>query len=78
VPELQNLKIGMVFPHLPAATDGFTLISFDPEHFLVLAWKTPVVAPEHSLIERKQLLRIEQRAGIQAVLAGKLSMRYTG
>jgi len=31
----------MVFPALPGATDGFTLLSFDPEHFLVLAWKAP-------------------------------------
>jgi hypothetical protein len=37
-----------------------------------------IVALEHSIMERKQLLRIARRAGIQAVLAGKLSMRYTG
>jgi hypothetical protein len=29
----------MVFPALPGATDGFTLLSFDNEHFLVLAGK---------------------------------------
>jgi hypothetical protein len=44
VPELQNLKIGMVFPALPGATDGFFLVSFEPEHFLVLAWKAPDAA----------------------------------
>ena len=41
VPELQNLKLGMVFPALPGITDGFTLVSFEPERFLVLAWKAP-------------------------------------
>jgi hypothetical protein len=41
VPELQNLKTGMVFPALPGVTDGFTLVSFEPEHFLVLDCKAP-------------------------------------
>jgi hypothetical protein len=41
VPELQNLKPGMVFPALPGITDGFTLVSFEPERFLVLDWKGP-------------------------------------
>ena len=40
-PELQDLKSGMVFPALPGVTDGFTLVSFEPEHFLVLDWKAP-------------------------------------
>jgi hypothetical protein len=41
VPDLQNLKTGMLFPALPGATEGFTLVSFEPEHFLVLDWKAP-------------------------------------
>jgi len=41
MPELQNLQLGMVFPALPAITDGFTLAAFEPEHFLVLDWKDP-------------------------------------
>jgi len=41
VPELQHLESGMVFPALPGITDGFTLVSFEPEHFLVLDWKDP-------------------------------------
>jgi hypothetical protein len=36
VPELQELHVGMTFPWLPDATDGFTLLAFDPEHHLVL------------------------------------------
>jgi pimeloyl-ACP methyl ester carboxylesterase len=41
VPELQNLKPGMLFPALPGIKDGFTLVSFEPERFLVLDWKAP-------------------------------------
>jgi hypothetical protein len=29
VPALQGLEVGMVFPALPGATDGFTLAAFD-------------------------------------------------
>ena len=39
--ELQHLELGMVFPALPGATDGFTLAAFDPGRSLVLDWKTP-------------------------------------
>jgi hypothetical protein len=42
VPELQQLKTGMVFPALPGATDGFILLSFEPERFLILGWPSPV------------------------------------
>ena len=41
MPEFQRLTVGMVFPALPAATDGFTLASFEPEQFIVLGWKAP-------------------------------------
>jgi membrane protease YdiL (CAAX protease family) len=40
-PTLQALSVGMVFPALPGATDGFTLLAFEPERFLVLGWITP-------------------------------------
>lgn len=38
VPELQQLRPGMTFPAAPAATDAFTLLSFEPERSLVLGW----------------------------------------
>lgn len=38
IPELQRLLVGMIFPALPGATDGFTLLAFERERFLVLAW----------------------------------------
>jgi hypothetical protein len=41
VPALQRLDVGMVFPALPGATDGFTLAAFELERFLILDWKTP-------------------------------------
>jgi len=44
VPELQRLAVGMIFPWLPAATDGFTVLAFDPERFLILG----AIAPDSS------------------------------
>ena len=41
IPELQKLAVGMIFPALPGATDGFTVLAFEPRHFLVLGWTTP-------------------------------------
>jgi hypothetical protein len=45
VPELQSLTAGMVFPAVPGATDGFTLLAFEPERFLVLGWPSPDRSP---------------------------------
>ena len=39
VSELQHLNVGMVFPALPGKTDGFTLVAFEPRHFLILDFK---------------------------------------
>jgi proline iminopeptidase len=41
VPELQDLEVGMVFPALPGVTDGFTLLAFERDRFLVLGWLSP-------------------------------------
>jgi hypothetical protein len=41
VPELQRLSAGMIFPALPGATDGFTLLAFEPDHFLIIGWPSP-------------------------------------
>ena len=40
VPELQRIEAGMIFPAVPGATDGFTLLGFEPARFLVLGWLT--------------------------------------
>src|SRR3989304_8350863 len=41
VPELQRIAIGTLFPALPGATDGFVVVRFEPERFLVLGWPAP-------------------------------------
>jgi hypothetical protein len=41
VPELQNLAIGTVFPALPGMTDGFLLVNYEPERFLIIGWPSP-------------------------------------
>ena len=38
---LQQLAVGMLFPAGPGVTDGFTLLAFEPERFLVLGWRAP-------------------------------------
>jgi hypothetical protein len=41
IPELQQLAVGMIFPAGPGVTDGFTVLAFEPERFLILGWTTP-------------------------------------
>jgi hypothetical protein len=41
VPELQQLAAGMIFPALPGATDGFTVLAVERERFLVIGWLSP-------------------------------------
>jgi hypothetical protein len=31
----------MIFPALPGATDGFTLLAFEPDHFLIIGCPSP-------------------------------------
>ena len=45
LPELQRIEAGMIFPAVPGATDGFTLLSFEPACFLILGWLTPHRVP---------------------------------
>jgi hypothetical protein len=45
VQELQHLTVGMVFPALPNATDGFVLLSHEDNHSLVLGWRSPAGEP---------------------------------
>jgi hypothetical protein len=41
VPELQHPAVGSIFPALPGVTNGFTLLSIDPERMLMLGWLAP-------------------------------------
>lgn len=40
-PAWQVIAVGTVFPALPGATDGFVVVRFEPERFLVLGWPAP-------------------------------------
>jgi hypothetical protein len=40
-PELQRLTVGMTFPALPGATEGFTLVAYELGRSLVLGWRAP-------------------------------------
>jgi hypothetical protein len=41
VPELQRIAIGTLFPALPGVKDGFVVLRFESERFLVLGWRAP-------------------------------------
>jgi len=45
LPALQQLSVGQLIPALPGATDGFTVLTFEPDRFLVLGWCSPGSAP---------------------------------
>jgi hypothetical protein len=38
-PDLQHLDFGMLMPALPGSADGFTLLAYDRDHFLVIGWR---------------------------------------
>jgi uncharacterized protein YndB with AHSA1/START domain len=40
LPEFHDIKVGTVFPALPGVTDVFTVVEFEPEHSLVLSWRS--------------------------------------
>jgi hypothetical protein len=41
LPEFQNITVDSVFPALPGVTDVFTVAEYEPEHSLVLSWRSP-------------------------------------
>jgi hypothetical protein len=43
-PEFQQLSVGMIFPALPGMTEGFSLLAFERDHFLILGWRSPDAA----------------------------------
>ena len=46
VPQLQHPPIGTIFPALPGATEGFTLLAIEHERLLTLGWLGPDGTPE--------------------------------
>jgi hypothetical protein len=45
IPELQHIAVGDVFPALPHVTEGFVVLEFQPERYLVLGWPSPAGPP---------------------------------
>lgn len=41
LPEFQNVGVGTVFPALPGVKDVFVVTRCEPEHALVLGWRSP-------------------------------------
>jgi hypothetical protein len=37
-PELQEVAVGDVFPAMPGVTEGFIVLGFHAEHYLILGW----------------------------------------
>ena len=44
-PELQEIAVGDVFPALPGVTEGFVVLGFHAEHYLILGWPSPAGQP---------------------------------
>jgi hypothetical protein len=44
-PELQEIAIGDVFPAMPGVTEGFVVLGFYAEHYLILGWPSPAGQP---------------------------------
>ena len=66
LPELQSLSVGMLFPALPGVTEGFTVLSFEPDRSLLLGWQSPtkslLVTWAFVLEEKPQMTRLIVRA----------------
>jgi hypothetical protein len=41
IPELQHVNVGAIMPWLPGATEGFTVLSVEPERCLILCAVSP-------------------------------------
>jgi hypothetical protein len=41
LPEFQNIVLGTVFPAVPGVKDVFVVVRCEPEHNLVLSWRSP-------------------------------------
>ena len=45
IPELQRIEVGTVFPAKPGVTEGFVVLAFEPERYLILGWPSPAGPP---------------------------------
>jgi hypothetical protein len=44
-PELQEIAVGDLFPALPGVTEGFVVLGFHADHYLILGWPSHAGAP---------------------------------
>ena len=45
IPELQRIEVGTIYPAKPGVTEGFVLLAFEPERYLILGWPSPAGQP---------------------------------
>jgi hypothetical protein len=45
IPELQRIEAGTVYPATPGVSEGFVLLAFEPERYLILGWPSPAGQP---------------------------------
>ena len=45
IPELQDIRVGDIFPALPGITEGFVLLAAERERSLILGWRNPDGSP---------------------------------
>lgn len=67
VPELQSIAVGDVFPALPGATDGFVLLAYEADRFLILGWP----APDGSLLTTWAFVLLEAPDGCSTRLIAR-------
>lgn len=68
VPELQQIAVGMVFPALPGVSDGFTVLAFAAERFLILGWSSAAAAP---LMTWAFILEETERGGTRLIVRAR-------
>jgi hypothetical protein len=74
IPELQQIHVGDVFPAMPGVTEGFVVLQYEVERYLVLGWPTPAGRPittwafvleELGLKGTRLIVRVRAGAGYQ-------------
>ena len=73
VAERQSIAVGTVFPALPGATDGFKVLAFELNAWLLLGWAEPNGAP---LVTWAFLLESRASSGTRLITRVRGSHRY--
>jgi hypothetical protein len=73
LPEQQTIAIGTLFPALPGATDGFKVLAFEPNEWLLLGWTEPSGVP---LVTWAFVLEPRRGGGTRLITRVRGSERY--